>query len=128
MIGSADFLQIMSDDFELTKNVLAAQERKIRRLSHQLKNTTSSIYLEKKLAAKLWKLSRDFGVQTEEGIEIDLNLSVTFLADMLGVPRETTSRACSVLADNGLIHMNRKRIMILDPKKITRFYRTGKTD
>lgn len=128
MIASADFLQIMSDDFELTKNVLAAQERKIRRLSHQLKNTTSSIYLEKKLAAKLWKLSRDFGVQTEEGIEIDLNLSVTFLADMLGVPRETTSRACSVLADNGLIHMNRKRIMILDPKKITRFYRTGKTD
>lgn len=127
VVPSTDFMQIMSEDFALTKHVLAAQERKIRRLSHQLKNTTSSIYLEKKLAAKLWKLSRDFGLQTEEGIEIDLNLSVTFLADMLGVPRETTSRACSVLVDHGLIRMNRKRIVILDPAKITRFYRTGET-
>lgn len=127
-ISKVDFLQIMSEDFELTKHVLAAQGRRIRRLCHQLKNTTSSIYLEKKLAAKLWKLSRDFGIETEEGIEIDLNLSVTFLADMLGVPRETTSRVCSLLVEYGLIKMNRKRIIILDQAKMTKFYQTGKTE
>ena len=126
IIPSAEFVKIMEEDFALTKNIMEAQEKKIWRLSHQLKNTMSSIYLERKLAAKLWKLARDFGIQTEEGIEIDVNMSVTFLADMLGVPRETTSRACSMLIDNGLIKMNKKRIIIADSEKMSLFYKTGK--
>lgn len=120
-----EFALAMAVDFELTKRILEAQERKIWRLGHQLKNTTSSIYLERKLAAKLWKLSRDFGVETEEGIEIDVNLTITFLADMLGVPRETTSRVCSTLTEAGLIMMKKKRIIISDPEKMSHFYKTG---
>lgn len=123
-----DFMNIMSEDFELTKKVMEAQERKIWRLSHQLKNTTSSIYLERKLAAKLWKLSRDFGVEKEDGIEIDIDMTITFLADMLGVPRETTSRVCSTLTEAGLICINKKRIMIADPKKMAHFFKTGKIE
>ena len=124
-VPAADFLRILSEDFELTKNVLRCQEMKMWRLSHQLKNTMSSILLERKLASKLWKLARDFGIPTEEGVEIDLNLTITFLADMLGVPRETTSRACTVLVEQGLIRMNRKRITIVDTGKIVHFFRTG---
>lgn len=120
-----EFAKLMAEDFQLTKCVLEAQERKIWRLGHQLKNTTSSIYLERKLAAKLWKLSRDFGVERDDGIEIDMNLSITFLADMLGVPRETTSRVCSILTDAGLIAIKKKRIFIADPKKMAHFYKTG---
>lgn len=127
-IPSSDFTRIMASDFELTKNILEAQERKIWRLSHQLKNTMSSIYLERKLAAKLWKLARDFGIQTEEGIEIDFNMTITFLADMLGVPRETASRACSALIENGLIKVNKKRITITDLNKMALFYKTGKAE
>lgn len=58
----------------------------------------------------LWKLARDFGFETEEVIEIDINLSITFLADMLGTSKETTSRICSFLVENGLIKINKKRI------------------
>lgn len=123
-----DFMSIMAEDFELTKKVMEEQERKIWRLSHQLKNTTSSIYLERKLAAKLWKLSRDFGIEKEDGIEIDIDMTITFLADMLGVPRETTSRVCSTLTEAGLIRMNKRRIMIADPKKMAHFYKTGKIE
>lgn len=125
---SVDFVKIMAEDFKLTQAVLEAQERKIWRLSHQLKNTTSSIQLERKLAAKLWKLSRDFGIKTDEGIEIDMNMTITFLADMLGVPRETTSRVCSTLTEVGLIKMKRKRIIISDPEKMSLFYKDGKIE
>ncbi len=120
-----EFAMQMAADFQLTKQVLEAQERKIWRLGHQLKNTTSSIYLERKMVAKLWKLSRDFGVEKEDGIEIDMNLSITFLADMLGVPRETASRVCSTLTDAGLIVLKKKRIIIPDPEKVAHFYKTG---
>lgn len=84
-----------------------------------------SIYLERKLAAKLWKLSRDFGVETPEGIEIDFNIPITLLADMLGAPRETTSRLCNTLAEHGLMKIRRKRITITNPAAMAHFYRTG---
>lgn len=124
-VPTSEFLRLMREDFALTCGVLAAQEQKIWRLGHQLKNTVGSIYLERKLAAKLWKLSRDFGIPGPEGIEIDVTLSVTMLADMLGAPRETTSRLCKKLVDHGLIQMAGKRIYIADPEKMSHFYKTG---
>lgn len=60
------FLECMEQDFQFTKAVLEVQERKMWRMEHQLKNTMGSIYMERKLAAKLWKLSRDFGKVTPE--------------------------------------------------------------
>lgn len=95
------------------------------RLGHQLKNTVGSIYMERKLAAKLWKLARDFGIERPEGIEIDINMTITFLADMLGAPRETTSKTCKALSDYGLISMKKKRITIVDPARVSHFYKTG---
>lgn len=125
VIRQKDLLALMEKDFWLTTALFKYQEKKIWRLEHQLKNTVGSIYLERKLAAKLWKLCRDFGVPVEEGKMIDIDLSITFLSDFLGVPRETTSRICKRLADSGLIIMNKKRICIPDPDQIVYFYKTG---
>lgn len=125
IIPADRFVRCMQQDFALTRAVLAAQERKVWRLGHQLKNTMGSIYMERRLAAKLWKLARDFDVNVPEGIEININLSVTFLADMLGTPRETASRLCRTLVDYRLIQMKGKRIIIINPQRISAFYRTG---
>ncbi|MDD7050964.1 MAG: Crp/Fnr family transcriptional regulator [Lachnospiraceae bacterium] len=124
-VPSAEFVTLMEKDIVLAKNILETQEKKLWRLSHQLKNTTGGIYLEKKLASKLWKLARDFGIPTARGIEIDMNMPISFLADMLGVSRETTSRACSVLIDYGLIMVEKKRITIVNSEKMSAFYKTG---
>ncbi len=59
---------------------------------------------------------------------IDINLPITFLADMLGAPRESTSRLCKTLTDLGLIRMERKQITILDPEKMSHYYKTGQID
>ena len=123
VIKVSDMNRLMEENFSLVKAIIEAQEKKIWRLGHQLKNTNSSIFLEKKLAAKLWKLARDFGKDTAEGREIDLNLSVTFLSDMLGVSRETTSRMFSILVGLGLVKQNKKRIIILDEKRLSDYYR-----
>ena len=121
-------LSLMEADFTFTKALFGYQERKLWRLGHQLKNTVGSIYLERKLASKLWKLARDFGIPAERGILIDMDLSVTFLADLLGAPRETTSRVCRKLTEYGLIHMEKKKIYIPDTAKMSAFYKTGKLD
>lgn len=115
-------LKDVKKDFLLTKALLEYQERKVFRLEHQLQNTVGSIYLERRLASKLWKLARDFGRQTDKGMLIDMDLSVTFLADLLGVPRETTSRVCKRLADQGLIFMEKKKIYIPDMERMAVFH------
>lgn len=128
VISTKRFVHWMKKDFELTKAVLNVQEWKMWRMSHQLKNTTSSIPMERKLAAKIWKLSRDFGKRNGDGIEIDMNISITFLSDMLGAPRETTSRACKALSEQGLIQIVKKRITILDPEGMMNLYKKGSID
>ncbi|MDO4555154.1 MAG: Crp/Fnr family transcriptional regulator [Lachnospiraceae bacterium] len=126
VIGSGQFLKYMEEDFSLVRAVMEEQERKIWRLSHQLKNTMGSIYMERKLAAKLWKLARDFGKPTKDGIEIDFNMTVTFLADLMGAPRETVSRICKTLTEAGLMKMEKRRITLPDPDRMARFYKEGK--
>ncbi|MDO5411741.1 MAG: Crp/Fnr family transcriptional regulator [Lachnospiraceae bacterium] len=121
------FLRLMEEDFSLVKTVMQIQERKLWRTSHQLKNTLGSIYLEKKLAAKLWKLARDFGTPIEgshdKAIRINISLSITFLADLLGAPRETTSRICRNLTEKGFIRIEKKNIIVNSMDGLAEFYK-----
>lgn len=95
--GKDDFLKIMAQDFKLTMNILNSIGRKQRRLYRQLKNTLP-IGMEKRLAAKLWKLSKDHGISSGDWKYIDMNISATYLSYMLGTSRESVSRAMKVLA------------------------------
>ncbi|MBR1623233.1 MAG: winged helix-turn-helix domain-containing protein, partial [Pseudobutyrivibrio sp.] len=81
--------------------------RKTRRLYHQIGNTNGTYPLEKRLAVKIWKLARDYGKNSEEGVDIPFETTVTFLANMLGAKRETISRIISQLKKDGIIiHRN----------------------
>ena len=66
-IPKKSFLGFMKESFPLTQAVLDEYERYLWRLAHQLKNTSGSMVTERKIAAKLWKLGRDFGERREEG-------------------------------------------------------------
>lgn len=73
----------------------------------------------------LWKLTRDFGKDTEQGRMIDISMTITFLADLMGAPRETVSRLCKTLTDYGLIKIEKRRIYVTDPKRLSHFYKAG---
>ena len=116
------FIGVMAIDFELTKAVINSLAIKVRRLYRQIKNTTP-IKVEKRVAAKLWKLGKDYGEESSEGVEIKLNISITYLADMFGTPRETISRAVKILQNEGLIIVNKKTFIIKDMDKLSDFFK-----
>ena len=116
------FLDIMKEDFELSKIIINSLAMKVRRLYRQGKNSIP-IKVEKRVAAKLWKLSRDYGIEMEEGTLIDLNITITYLADMFGAPRETISRALKILNNEGLIINKNKKIIVPDRDKLVRFFK-----
>lgn len=117
-----DLLEIMESNFSFNKRILNSMGRKIRRLYRQLKNVVP-IKIDKKLAAKLWKLSKDYGVEVEEGILIDLNISITYIADMLGTTRETVSRSMNILQKEGLIEYKDKKIIVKSREKLSMYFR-----
>jgi CRP/FNR family cyclic AMP-dependent transcriptional regulator len=122
-ISRVELLKIMENDFEFTKAIINSMSKKIRRLYRQLKNTTV-IRVDKKVAAKLWKLSLDYGKDHEEGVAIDLKITITYLAEMLGHPRETISRAMKVLESEGLVKNVDKKIVV-NRDKLLEYYRNS---
>lgn len=124
-IDRDELLSIMEKDFEFCKNVIYSLSMKTRRMYRQLKNTPNSVKIEKKLAAKIYKLGRDYGVKSEKGIEVDMDLTVTYLADLLGSPRETVSRTIKILQKNQLIIYENKRITIPNMNELSKFFRTS---
>lgn len=117
-----DLLEIMAGDFQLTRTIINSMARKIRRLYRQLKNTVP-IKMDKKLSAKLWKLCKDYGVEVEEGTLIDMNISITYLADMLGSTRETISRCMKGFEKSGMLKVIGKKILVRDPKELSIYFR-----
>lgn len=115
------FLQAMAKDFALAKAVLESMALKIRRLYHQLENTSYNFTGDKRIASKLWKLSLDHGTPCDSGIEIDLDMTITYFADVIGSKRETVSRQLKVLTDQGLVIFKRNRFIIPDRDKLLEY-------
>lgn len=124
-ISRDTFIRIMECDFNLTKVVIGSLSNRVRRMYRQLKNTPSSIKIEKKLVAKIYKLGRDYGVSCNDGTIIDMNISITYLADLLGSQRETVSRAIKILQNKNLLSFKDKKIFIPDLQKLSDYFKTS---
>lgn len=122
-IKRKEFLELLEYDFILAKIVMNEYEKYLWRMSHQLKNTIGNIYIERKIAAKLWKLGRDFGIETKDGKMIDIDITITFMADLIGAPRESVSRACKKLSDKKLVKFENKRFIILNSEALVKYYK-----
>lgn len=114
-------INLMKQDFNLSKIIINSLSLKYRKTCYQLKNSVGNITADELLASKLWKLAKDFGVKTPEGVEINFNLTITYLADFLGIKRETTSRQIKKLSNIGLLKFEKNRFTIFDTEKLSSF-------
>ena len=122
VVKSEPFLRLLGSDGILARAVLSEQEWKLKSLERMARNSVGAVTTEKKLAVRLWRLARDFGVETAQGILIDLDLSMTLLSELLGVPRENVSRAAGKLQGRGLIDVDKKKFRIPDPERLLDFF------
>lgn len=119
------FAELVAASPVLTSALFAHYETDLWRMSHQLKNTAGYLSVERKLAIKLLKLSQDFGVPCGDALAISFPLTITQTAEFVGLPRETTSRACKKLAQEGLIRYENRRFLLLDRQRLVNYYREG---
>lgn len=107
----------------LLSNPLAAVHI-IETLSQRLRRTTESaedfvtLNVPQRIARKLLELVEHYGVEEEEGVLIDLDLSQEAIASLVGTTRESANRALSRLRERGIVRVERVRIRVLDPEKL----------
>ncbi len=116
------FIKEMKVDFELMQCVLKSNVKKTQRLYRQVKNNSTVVKTEKKIVSKLWKLANDYGVQCDKGIKIELDLSVTYLAKMIGAKRETTSRIVKQLINQNFICIEDSYFIITNKDELSKFF------
>ncbi len=114
----SQILEIMETDFQFSKMIMDSMAKKIRRLYHQLENTTNMMHLDKQIAAKLWKLGKDFGKEKENYIEIEFDMTITLLADMVGSKRETVSRIIKNMTNQKIVKINKNSCYIYDMNQL----------
>jgi len=73
---------------------------------------------EERLARMLLNLSRKFGIQQGKACVIDLRLSRTELAELLGLRPETTTRILSRWRSEGILTVKGRRLIILDKDRL----------
>ncbi|MEG0284131.1 MAG: Crp/Fnr family transcriptional regulator [Erysipelotrichales bacterium] len=113
--------KLCNDNIQLYKNLLSLQSHRSRRLYRQLKNSVS-INVEKKLAAKLWKLAKDYGFREEDYILIDFKVNNTYLAEVIGCSRESVSRAIQTLIKIDLVKIEKNKYYVKQ-EELVDYYR-----
>ncbi|HIC96517.1 TPA: Crp/Fnr family transcriptional regulator [Candidatus Bipolaricaulota bacterium] len=80
---------------------------------------------EARLARLLLAMGERFGRREAggEGLELELTLSRTELAELAGIASETAIRTLSRLRQEGLIELEGQRIVLLDPERLRRLAR-----
>jgi len=71
-----------------------------------------------RLANTLAELAADFGVRDERGVCIDLRLTQSDLAQLVGSTRETTSTIFNEFRRGGLVDSEGKTVWVLDPEAL----------
>lgn len=125
VIPREPFVKLMAGDSGLMMAVFDSMALKIRRMYRQLKNTTNALNGEKRLAAKLYKLAKDYGVEKNGKVVIGMNLTITYLAEMMGSKRETVSRQMKQLVEHGLIETEKNRITIPNLQNLSDYFKAS---
>lgn len=69
----------------------------------------------------LVKLSHQYGVQTERGIQIDVEMTRQDLANLVGTSRETVTRALSSLKKDKVLDFEDQKIIILKMERLMQY-------
>ena len=73
-----------------------------------------------RVAKALLDLGSRFGVQQDNGLQVNHDLTQEELAQLVGASRETVNKALADFASRGWLRLDGKSVIILDPERLAR--------
>jgi CRP/FNR family cyclic AMP-dependent transcriptional regulator len=120
VIDRAQFLPLLERGGRLARHVIELLCERLRENTERL-GEHAFLNLGARLARKLQALAVAHGRRDGHGITIEVKLSQTELAQMLGVTREAVNKQLQIWTRQGLVRLDRGHITIADEKKLAEF-------
>ena len=113
------FIAFLRGHPEVALKFIEKLARELKAFQDKLMEASYEGSLER-LARLLLLMGKQYGVQTEKGLDIGMELSRQELAELSGVATETAIRMLSRLKDRGLIALEGSKIYIVDREGLSK--------
>jgi CRP/FNR family transcriptional regulator len=117
IIKNADLETLIKANPELSLKLLKLFANKLIFAQQKIKDLTFNDVFSR-TASQLLKLAKEYGVKTEKGTSIKIQLSRQELAEMVGTTRETISRVISKFKKEKSVSENTDNLLILNFEKL----------
>ncbi len=117
MLSGEDFHRHLMRNEKVVQQIIQVLCSRLRQVWGRIQ-TLSYSTADARIRGTLLQLSRRHGVPDNRGIIIDLKITHQELAGMVGTSRETVSRTLSQLQRDGVLQVEGRRIVILNPKAL----------
>ncbi|MFP4162381.1 MAG: Crp/Fnr family transcriptional regulator [Chitinispirillaceae bacterium] len=117
MLYRRDFLQVLQDYPKISIHMLIEMSSRLRKSNRHI-NTLSLMSVYGRVAEVLLQMGRDQGKKIDGMIVIENRPTHQVIADMAGTSRETVSRVLSQLQKKRYIHIDRRKMVILNEEKL----------
>jgi CRP/FNR family transcriptional regulator, cyclic AMP receptor protein len=106
-----DFVDVVRKHPDISIAVMKTLTQRIRTANQMVEDL---IFLDVfgRVAKKLLDLSREYGVETEDGVKIDLRITQQELASMVGASRESVNKVMGYFTDKHYISTDKHKITI----------------
>jgi len=101
-LNRSDFLKFLKNNENAIQSILYSLSMRLRKTDDPLEDTCF-LHISSRFAKKLVELAETYGRQEGNAIRIDLRLTQTDLASLVGSTRESINRELRVLREKGLV-------------------------
>ncbi len=116
-ILSADFHRLLMRNEKAVRQIIQVLCGRLRHVWGQIQDLSYST-AEARIRAGILQLSRKHGITDSRGIIIDLKITHQELAELVGTSRETVTRTLARLQKEGVLLLDNRRMVLLDPKRL----------
>lgn len=123
-IDHDDLRKVLTTRPAVSLLLLKALAQRLRRVTE---TNTNLIFTDVpgRVAKALLELAGKFGLPSQEGIQVNHDLTQEELAQLVGASRETVNKALADFATRGWIQLSAKSVLLIEPDRLKRRARLG---
>ncbi|HVF53809.1 MAG TPA: Crp/Fnr family transcriptional regulator [Actinomycetota bacterium] len=119
VLARSSWLELLHERPSITETLLISMGRMVRRLTEQASDLVL-LDVQSRVAKLLMMLADERGQSRDDGLWLDLQLTQSDLASMVGGSRQTVNQALRAFERRGYLEMHGKQIVIRQPDELRR--------
>ncbi|NLZ54687.1 MAG: Crp/Fnr family transcriptional regulator [Thermoanaerobacteraceae bacterium] len=117
VIKNSDLEELLKKNTDIAFKIMKILSNRLRESQEKLKNFVFRDTFDR-TACALHKMSLEHGTKTPRGIEVELPITRTELASIVGTSRETVTRMLSEMRRKGIIDMDKQKIIVKNEREL----------